>query len=71
MSIGNNWGVDNATGRDWARAVVADIRKKDNPTILGHIVKDMVSKGSYGGVESGFFHFLSEELLRPSGVDKT
>lgn len=62
--VTGDWSTDCATGRRYADEMLARIRKNENPTALGHIVKAMVGHGQWGGVEVGFFQRLSEDLLR-------
>jgi hypothetical protein len=62
---------DTKTGRDHADAFVALVRRRENPTLLGKIVKSMVQQSVYGPVETGFFHRLMEYGLsaeRSAGI---
>lgn len=54
------YALDNKAGRDHADAFIVHTRRRPNPTLLGNIVKSMVSHGVYGPIEVGFFHRLSE-----------
>lgn len=61
--ISDDWAEDTARGKAYADEAVACIRVNDNPSALGHVIKAMIGKGGYSGVETGFFHRLSEHLL--------
>ena len=61
--ITGNWRIDTSQGKVYADELVAQIRESNNPTILGHLIKSMIGKGSWSGVEVGFFHRCSEYLL--------
>jgi hypothetical protein len=50
-----DWGKDNRVGRELAAATVARMRENDAPHELGHLMKSLIEKGRYGGVEVGFF----------------
>lgn len=59
-----DWSADNATGRTMAIEAVSRMRQDGNPVMLGHLVKQMIEGGVYDGVETGFFHALSVEILK-------
>lgn len=61
--ITGNWATDTALGKIYADEAVAHILGQNNPTTLGHTIKAMIGKGSWSGVEVGFFHRFSEYLL--------
>jgi len=61
--ISDDWHDDTVRGRAYADEVIAFIREHRNPTILGHVIKAMIGKGGYTGVEVGFFHRLSDCLI--------
>ena len=61
--ITGEWGTDTARGKDYADEAVACIRRHNNPTAFGHVIKAMIGKGSWSGVEVGFFHRFCEHLI--------
>jgi hypothetical protein len=50
----------NAIGRAFADETLAEIAKRGAPPLLGHVVKAMIAKGRFGGIEVGFFHRIAE-----------
>lgn len=62
--ITGDWVTDTAVGKEYADEAVRCIRNKQNPSALGHLIKAMIGKGGYTGVEVGFFHRMSEHLLK-------
>lgn len=61
--VTDDWGVDTAQGKVYADEAIAFIRVKQNPTVIGHVIKAMIGRGAWTGVEVGFFHRISEHLL--------
>lgn len=59
-----DWEHDTRLGKRYADEMIHWIREHKNPTIFGHIVKSMIGKGGYSGVEVGFYHRISEHLLK-------
>lgn len=57
------FGAANKIGRDRAAELVEVMRRTATPALLGHTIEAIVRKGNFGGVEVGFFHALSVELL--------
>jgi hypothetical protein len=62
-----DWSTDNRTGRHYAKNVVRFVCAGPRPTILGLMVKAMIEKGEFGGVEVGFFQEIAEMLMRVGG----
>jgi hypothetical protein len=58
-----DWGADNDTGRDYARALMRYMRVTQTPFILGYVMKEIASKGSITGIEIGFFNAIGHELV--------
>jgi hypothetical protein len=58
-----DWSTDCATGRDYARACLAEMAEREDPTILSRTVSAMVAKGSFGGIETGFTSFIASRCL--------
>lgn len=54
--VTGHWATDTKEGRQIADITVENIRVKNNPTLLGHLMKSMVGHGDWTGVEVGFFH---------------
>lgn len=61
--ITGDWRTDNDRGKRYADEMVSCISMHQNPTSLGHMVKAMIGKGSWSGVEVGFFHRISEYII--------
>lgn len=62
---GLSYSEANAEGRARAEQFLATLRRSDAPALLGHVVETMVNRGTFDGVEIGFFHVLCEALMRP------
>ena len=58
------YALDNKIGRTHADQCVDLMRRQGNPSILSHVVKDMVGRGRYGGVEVGFMHRVADHAVR-------
>lgn len=58
-----DWSSDNAAGRQRAEEVLAHMRAKGTPLLLGHVMKAIVTAGRWGGVEVGFCTTISEATL--------
>ena len=61
----SDWSDANAIGRLYGDEAVTWLRTTGNPILLGHVLKAMVGKAAFGGVEVGFAHRLSEHLIIP------
>lgn len=70
--ITGEWGADTARGKGYADEAVACIKRHNNPTAFGHVIKAMIGKGSWSGVEVGFFHRFCEHLIgeSPEWIDE-
>lgn len=44
----------NAMGRAYGLMIVQDLKSNQFTPLLGHVIRSMVHKGSFGGVEVGF-----------------
>ena len=64
-AIISDWPEANAIGSLYGEEAVTWLRTTGNPILLGHILKAIVGKGAFGGVEVGFAHRLSEHLILP------
>ena len=58
-----DWGVDNETGRGYAKLLIRYIRANQTPFILGYVMKAIAEKGRVSGVEIGFFNGVGHEVL--------
>lgn len=61
--VTDDWLVDNNRGKEYADEMISRLRAYGSPTCVGHIIKAMIGKGGYTGVEVGFFHRISEHLM--------
>lgn len=64
-STASTYSEANQAGRARAEELVDVIRKTQSPSLLGHVMEAIAAKGSSGGMEVGFFHALSIELMNP------
>lgn len=55
----------NRIGRDRAEDVLEVMRRRDAPSLLGHVVEAMIDSGNFDGVAIGFCHTLSVTLMQP------
>lgn len=60
------YALDTKIGRGHADQLIDLMARKDNPTLLGRVVKDMIAGGRYGGVEVGFMHRIADRSIRQS-----
>lgn len=58
----------NEVGRARAGELVEVMRRTESPALLGHVMQAIAKVGEFGGVEVGFFHALSAELIWPPRV---
>jgi hypothetical protein len=58
-----DWSIDNAAGRARAAAVLAHMRARGTPVLLGHVMKAMAASGRWTGVEVGFCASIAEAAL--------
>jgi hypothetical protein len=56
----------NEIGRERAAEVVQLIRRANSPSLLGHMADAIANCNRFGGLEVGFFHGISLELINPS-----
>lgn len=63
-----DWSKDNLIGRGYSKAFIIRVQtvRRIEP-LLGYVVRDMVTSGQFGGIEVGFFHGISEEIISRSG----
>lgn len=59
-----DWEIDNATGREHARFGLDWCRAHGNSAIFVAVLRDMVRKGRFEGVEAGLLFEIAEQLLR-------
>ena len=64
-AISLDWSEANAIGRLYGDEAVTWLRTTGNPILLGHILRAIVGKGGFDGVEVGFAHRLSEHIILP------
>lgn len=64
----DDWATDNGSGRTYATRTIDHIREKQNPIALISIMRTMIAKGVYGGVEAGFIAMLAAEIIKASGL---
>jgi len=55
----DDWSEDNKTGRRYADLFMDE----HNPSLLPHIVRRMVEKQQFGGIETGFMHRIAERAM--------
>lgn len=63
LTEAGEWGQANAQGRQLALDTIEYMIRHDMPGYLGHVVRNMVDGGKYGGVEVGFFHVVAVMLM--------
>lgn len=62
-----DWAADNIAGRQYADRLILELQGEvKGPNFLGSIVRDMIRKGTYSGVEVGFFQRIAEGLITPA-----
>lgn len=62
-SAGMPYGEQNTLGRERAEDLLDVIRRTGSPVLLGHVLEAMVKKGKFEGVEIGFCHALSVDMM--------
>ena len=60
--------ADCATGRRYAKELIAVIRQEDNPAFFGTVARAITEGGQYGAIEIGFCSVIGIEILTPSRV---
>lgn len=58
-----NWAEQNRRGRELALQAIEHMRLTGSPNYLGLVVKEMIERGRFTGVEVGFFHVIAELVL--------
>lgn len=58
-----DWAADNAAGRAYAAEAIHHISANDATPVLGFIMKAMVSRGEFGGVEAGFSQRMAQRAV--------
>lgn len=58
----------NDVGRARAAELCDVVRRTQSPVLLGHVIEAIARTASFGGMEIGFFHALSVELITPVTV---
>ncbi len=61
-SVEGDWAAQCEVGRDLGQQAVDYIRQSDDAAILPSVVRAMVERGSFDGVEVGFFAAISMQL---------
>jgi len=59
-----NWSADNRAGASYAVALLDYMRERGAPNMLGSVVRAMIDKGHYGGVEVGFLHAVATAAIQ-------
>lgn len=63
-----NYAADCKLGRQLADQVLADMREKGFPPMLGTVVRQMIEDKRYSGIEIGFCHRIAERaMIEPRG----
>ena len=60
ISDTGEWAADNDAGRAAAAELMRVMHFQDAPFLLGHVMKAMVAKGRWSGVETGFAQAIAE-----------
>ena len=60
--VQGDWAALCAAGREFGREACHHIQTTGDAALLSAIVRTIAERGSFGGVEVGFFATLSEEL---------
>lgn len=63
-----SYSIGNQIGRARAEELIDIIRRTQSPALLGHVFAAIAKKGTIGGVEIGFFHSMSLELMNPEKI---
>jgi hypothetical protein len=58
----------NAIGRTRAQELIDVMRRTGSVVLLTHVFEAIAKKGQFGGMEIGFFHALSLELMNPEKI---
>jgi hypothetical protein len=58
----------NALGRSRAQELIDTVHRTRSLSLLTQVMEVIASRGSIGGMEVGFFHGLSRELLNPEVI---
>lgn len=61
--VGSGWDAQCRAGRDYGYEAADYIRATGDAAALGGIVRTIAERGTFGGVETGFFAALSMSLL--------
>ncbi|MBW6523284.1 hypothetical protein KZ810_07200 [Sphingomonas sp. RHCKR47] len=64
--VGGGWAAECDAGREYGREAVDYIRSSGDAAALGGIVRTIAERGTFGGVEAGFFAALSMSLAEPA-----
>lgn len=64
VSTAGNWAAECDTGARHGAALIAFMQETENPSILGLIVQCISQRGTWSGVECGFFHTIAAATLR-------
>lgn len=54
------WAADCTAGRAAAAELMRVMHFQDAPMLLGHVIKAMMARGRWSGVEVGFAHAIAE-----------
>lgn len=63
LAESGDWSADNRTGRQAAADLLRVMTFQDAPPLLGFVVKAVMAKGRFGGVEVGFCQAIAEAAV--------
>ena len=62
-----DWGRDNTIGRVYAQRVIAYVHKENCTSTMTALLRTIVQKGRYDGVEAGFMQELADQMWEAGG----
>lgn len=54
----------NQRGASYAEELLLEVRKTQNPVLVGSVIRAMIGSGIWGAVEIGFCHRLALEMIQ-------
>lgn len=67
-SLTESYSESNTIGRARAQELIDVMRRTGSVVLLTHVSEAIAKKGEFGGMEIGFFHGLSLELMNPEKI---
>jgi hypothetical protein len=61
-TVSGDYSADCSNGRDLADDLIEQIGEGASPCLLGRVVADLASNGTYGAVHIGFFQRIVERV---------